>query len=64
MDSTIHRIVIFQTCQNCSFTGISLIKNQYFEVQVSAFVNYELDICSFIAFQAFFRRLKKSLSGG
>ncbi len=40
-----------------SFTAISLIKVQYFKVKVS-FVNYELDISSFIAFQAFLRRLK------
>ncbi len=27
-------------------------------------INYELGICSFTAFQALLRRLKKSLSGG
>ena len=34
-----------------------------FELKFS-FINYELDISSFIAFEAFLRRLEKSLSGG
>ncbi len=31
---------------------------------VHRFINYKFDICSFVAFQAFLRRLKKSLSAG
>ena len=30
VNGAIHRLAIFQTSQNCSFTGISLFKVQYF----------------------------------
>ncbi len=42
---------------------ISPTEVQYFKLKFR-FINYEFDICGFIAFQAFLRRLKKSLSGG
>ncbi len=50
----------FKLFKDCSLTAISLMNVQYsiFKLQFY-FINYELDICSFIAFQAFLRRLKK-----
>ena len=34
VDSAIHRIAIFQSLENCSFSSITLIKVQYFSVKV------------------------------
>ncbi len=55
--------IFFKLSKNCSFTYITLIKVHICKLKF-CFINYELDISSFIAFEAFLQRLKKSLSGG
>ena len=64
LDSAIPRIVIFFKLSKIVHLLVQAWLKFIGFKQKFRFISYELDICSFIAFQAFLRRLKTSLSSG